>query len=353
MKIGVLGFAHGHVGMYCRRWRAEPGLGIKPVAGWDHDAKRAAGAREAHGVTLYDSAEALLADAGVEGVVIAAETSLHAALVEQAARAGKRIVLQKPISLTMDEADRIVEAVSSSGVPFSMAWQMRVDPENLKIRELLTSGRFGRIFMLRRRHGLATQCMKDFDTLWHVVPALNRDIWADDAAHPMDFVYWLLGMPSSVTAELASRLNPKVPNDNGIAIFRYADGTIAEVCCSFVCRAHENTTEIVAERGTIVQTHGDAPSSGAPRPAGTSTLRWFHQDKGAWEQSEVPGMKTQGDRISNLAGPLAAFFGGQRPPIATAGEGRDVLRMMLATYESHEAGRRVDLASRAPAEKRR
>ncbi len=342
MNVGILGFAHGHVDAYCRRWREHPDMGVSVSAGWDHDAERAKRAAERHGLRLLDSPEALLAESNVEAVVIAAETSMHAELVEKSAAAGKAVVLQKPMAITMAEADRIVAAVGKAGVPFTMAWQMRVDPENLKIRELMKSGRLGRIFMVRRRHGLTTHRWAGFDEGWHVKPELNRDIWADDASHAVDFVYWLLGMPVSVTAELGSLLNPKVPNDNGIAVFRYADGTFAEVVCSFVCVTHENTSEVVAEKGTVIQNYGDGPSSGA-RPEGRGGLRWFVEDAGEWEEGPDHGIRGQGDRIANLARPLADFLQGRREAIATAEEGRDVLRMILACYESNESGRRVAL----------
>ena len=95
----------------------------------------------------------------------------------------------------MAEADRIVEAVNNSGVPFTMAWQMRVDPQNLKIKELIDSGTIGRIFMVRRRHGLSIGLTQDSSTCWHLDPEWNRDIWADDASHPIDCIQWLFGVP--------------------------------------------------------------------------------------------------------------------------------------------------------------
>jgi predicted dehydrogenase len=233
--LGILGFAHGHVGMYCARWAEMPAMRL--VAGWDHDAARAKASAETHGMAIEASAASLLKRADVDAVVIAAETSMHADLVEQAAAAGKAIVLQKPLCLTLAEADRIVAAVEQSGVPFTLAWQMRVDPQNLKMRQLVKSGALGRIYMLRRRHGLATHLWPDFEKSWHVKPELNRGMWADDAAHPIDFAYWMLGMPQTVSAEIATLRTPKVPDDNGIAIFRYADGTMVEIACSFTCVA--------------------------------------------------------------------------------------------------------------------
>lgn len=345
IRVGVLGFAHGHVGMYGVRWRDTPALGVRVVAGWDHDPARLARHGADLGIDAMPTAQALLARPDLRAVVIGAETSRHADLVEAAAAAGKAIVLQKPIALTLEEADRIVAAVRRAGVPFTLAWQMRVDPHNLRIRGLLAEGRFGRVFMIRRRHCLNTQLWKDFDKTWHVQPALNRDIFADDAAHAVDFLYWLRGMPVSVTAELGTLLNPAVPNDNAVALFRYADGSFGEVSCTFVAAGGENTTEVVCERGMIVGNYGDLPSCNTPWPPGGIQLKWYLQETGTWTVSDLPDIRNHGERIAGLAGPLADFLRGTRPPIASAEEGRDVLRLVLACYDAAAQGRRISLAS--------
>jgi len=328
--------------MYCNQWNARPELGVKVVAGWDHDAARSESNCANFGCERMESVEALLGRPDIDAVVIAAETSMHADLVEQAASAGNAIVVQKPLALEMDEADRIVNAVKKSGVPFTLAWQMRVERFNLQAKSLLDSGEFGKVFQVRRRHCLATQWMQNFDQMWHVKPELNRDIFADDAAHPIDFIYWLLGMPSTVYAEMGTLLNPKIPNDNGIVLFRYPDGKMAEVSCSFVAVAGENTLEIVCEHGVIIGNYGDGPSNQA-RPAGAPQLKWWHDSAGRWTISDLPEINGQGERIAGLAEPLAEFLHGKRPPIATAEEGRDVLRLVLACYESVDSGRKVIL----------
>ncbi|MGI6295237.1 MAG: Gfo/Idh/MocA family protein [Armatimonadota bacterium] len=338
--IGILGFAHGHVGMYCDQWRNRPELGIRLVAGWDHDADRAAANCSGREIACEATVESLLARDDIEAVVIAAETSMHADLVEKSAAAGKAIVLQKPISLTMEEADRIVNAVNTNNVPFTMAWQMRVDRHNLQAKQLIESGEFGRVFMIRRRHCLGTQFMPGFDQLWHVKPEYNRDIFADDAAHPIDFVYWMLGMPVSVMAEMDTLLNPKVPNDNAIAIYRYADGAFAEVSCTFVAVAGENTLEIICENGVIIGNYGDAPSN-AVKPTGAPQLKWYKHGDSGWTISDLPEITNQGERIAGLAEPIAEFLHGKRPAIATAEEGRDVLKLVQSCYDSAQQGRRI------------
>lgn len=337
-----MGFAHGHVNAYCNVWRDRPELGIRVVAAWDHDEARLKANADNYGLKACAGVEEFL-EQDIAAVVIASETSLHADLAEQAAAAGKAIVLQKPMALTMAEADRIVAAVERHGVPFTMAWQMRVDPQNVRIKELLQSGEFGKVLMVRRRHALATHLWPTFVDLWHNKPEYNRDIWADDAAHPIDFIHWLLGVPETVTAEIDTLLDPRVPNDNGIAIYRYPGGPIAEVVCSFTCGAHENTTEVVCEKGTIIQNFGDGPSNEWPHTHGAEGLKWWKTDTRTWTNSGIPSPAGHGHRIHALAEPLAEWLHGRRPPIATAREGRISLRMTLACYVSTREGRRVRL----------
>jgi len=341
IKVGILGFAHGHVNAYCSVWQDKPELGVVVEAGWDHDAERIAKAADSYGLRACASVTELLDN--VEAVVISAETSWHSGLVEQAAAAGKAIVLQKPLSLTMPDADRIVAAVERTGVPFTLAWQMRVDPQNVKIKELMEGGTLGKVLMVRRRHGLGVHLWDWFAKSWHNDPALNRDIWADDSAHAVDFILWLLGAPETVTAEMETILDPAIANDNGIAIFRYPGGPLAEVVCSFTCAAHENTVEVVCEKGTIIQNYGDVPSCNVPRPDGSIGLKWFDTASGVWTMSDIPSPKGHFERIAGLAAPLAEFLRGERPPLATAEDGRTALRMVLATYVSSREGRRVRL----------
>lgn len=343
MKIGIglLGFAHGHVSMYCTQWLQNPAHAVNLVAGWDHLPARLDKAATDFNLKACSTIDDLLARPDIQAVVIGSETSLHADLVEKAAAAGKMIALQKPLALSMNEADRIVKVIQHYGTPFTLAWQMRVDPQNIQVKDLLQSGQLGKVFMVRRRHGLATHTWPDFNQTWHVKPETNRDIWADDSAHAIDFIHWLLGVPETVTAEITSQYDPKIPMDNGLAIFRYPGGPLAEVSCSFTCLAAENTVEVFAEKGTILQNFGDVPSCNVPRPDGAVGQKWYIN--GAWVNSEIPSPSNHGARIAGLAGPLAEFFHGRRAPIASAEDGRDTLRMTLACYVSTREGRRVRL----------
>jgi len=243
------------------------------------------------------------------------------------------------------DCDRIVGAVESSGVRFSMAWQMRCDPQNSWMREAVQSGKIGKVTILRRRHGLATQSWPDFENSWHVDPELNRDIFMDDAAHAADFLLWVLGEPISVIAEIDTLVNPKIPNDNAVAVYRFAHGAMGIMECSFTCVAAEDTTTIVGDKGTIVQSYGDLPScSVVPIPEGTRGLKYILAGENAWTVVDIRTPANHGHRIRAVARPAVEFFLGKREPIATADEGRLNVEMLLAAHESAVAGKRVEIA---------
>ncbi len=338
--VGVLGFAHGHIMAFGKAWQ-DGDFGVKIVAGWDHDATRLANSKTALGFEhAYDTPEALLAS-DVDAVVITAETRLHCELVEKAAAAGKTILCYKPLALTMEQADRCVAAVEKYGVRFSMGMQMRVDPQNLKIKELIDNGTIGKVFGVRRRHGLWFHGNEGFYSMWHNNPADNRDIFADDSSHPIDYFLYLLGMPESVTAELSTADTQRMPNDSGIVIFRYPNGMLAEINCCFVTAAAKATMEVYGEKGAILLDYGDGPSTMLPHDA--DGLRWYVVGDGDWTHSNIPSPAQHGARIANQAAPIAAFIKGEREPIATVYEARDALRLVLCCYVSSQTGTRVSV----------
>ncbi|MBQ8955127.1 MAG: Gfo/Idh/MocA family oxidoreductase [Clostridia bacterium] len=237
IKVGILGLAHGHVFSFGGEWIAHPDIyGIEIAGAWDHDAERLRKEAPRLNARAFESLDELLAS-GIDAVVISSETGYHAELAEKAADAGKDIILYKPMALTLAEADRIVDAVNRNGVRFTMGWQMRVDPQNVKMKELVDTQALGKVTLYRRRHALGTQTWANFENTWHVDPRLNRDIFADDSAHPIDMMHWMFGMPETVSCEMSTMVNPKIKNDNGVALFRYANGLICEISCCFTCVA--------------------------------------------------------------------------------------------------------------------
>jgi predicted dehydrogenase len=248
------------------------------------------------------------------------------------------------MAITLEEADRIIRAVERAGVWFSLAWQMRCDPQNIRMRELVRGGAVGRVGVVRRRHCIGLLFNRDFvegPSRWHVDRTANRGMWADDASHACDWLVWMFGRPRSVIAEIDNVLTNVAPDDAGFAVFRYPDGMMAEVHNASITRAAENTTEIYGDAGVIIQNYGDLPSC-AMQPPHAVGVKLFQAEKPelGWQDQGIPVPPSHGERIGGVARPfIDALRTGT--PMCTACEGRISLEMIRASYEASEMGRRI------------
>lgn len=342
--IGVLSWAHGHVNAYAQRIRGFDDARL--VACWDDDEARGRANADAFGMAFSPHLEDVLGNPEVECVIIASETNKHADLCVAAAEAGKSILLQKPMALTLTDCDRVIAAVEKAGIWFSLAYQMRCDPQNIHMKRLVEEGAVGRVGIVRRRHCIGVLFSEAFingPSRWHTTREANRGMWMDDASHPCDWLVWMFGRPKSVIAEVDNVLTHVAPDDAGFAIFRYPDGMMAEVHNASITWAGENTTEIYGDRGVIIQNHGDGPSCAVkpPHPIGVKLYQSDRADLG-WQDQGLPIPAGHGERISGVARPfIDALKAGE--PMCTAREGRISVEMVLAAYESAETGRRVVL----------
>ncbi|MEI6578769.1 MAG: Gfo/Idh/MocA family oxidoreductase [Eubacteriales bacterium] len=340
IRAGILGFAHGHVFSFAGEWIKHPEYGVEVVCGWDHDETRRKKSCADMGIEEAESAEQLLARADIDAVVITSETAYHAELAVKAANAKKMVILYKPMALTLAQADLVVEAVKLNKVPFTIGWQMRVDPVNIKIKELIDSGELGKTYFFRRRHCLGMHNNPDFKNMWHVNEQMNRDIFADDSAHAIDWLQSLFGVPETVSCEMSTMHIPEVKNDTGVALFKYSSGLIVEMMFSSACAAAEITSEGYFEKGALQHYCGDGPGTRLPHE-NHPALKWFIEGYKDWRLSEIPLPSDQGVRIRAQAKPMADFLNGLIPSICTAEEARASLRMTLACYLSVREGGRV------------
>lgn len=348
--VGVLSFAHGHVNAYCAemvKWPDE----VKLVAAWDANEARGRRQSAAFGMEYRGAIEDVLSDPRIEAVFIASETSEHANLVEAAAAAGKAIVLQKPLAFRIQDCARIQAAVEASGVRFTVAYQMRHDPANQRMRELVLGGEIGRVGLLRRRHCIGVLFSEGFymnpETAWHVKAETNYGMFMDDACHAADFIYWILGMPVTVMAEIDNVLTNIAPDDTGVAIYRHDSGAMSELVNSSVVHAGVNTTEIYGDKGVIIQDYGDGPSCGAVKPppdaVGVKIYRASEPEKG-FQPLDVPVPPNHGVRISAVARPMVDWLKDESaPPPCPLREAWCSVEMCLGAYQSAETGRRVAL----------
>ena len=288
--------------------------------------------------------EDLLSNRDIQAVIVTCETNRHAEMVIAAADAGKDILCQKPMALTLEDCDRMSAAVRRAGVKFMMAYQMRRDPSNIRIKEILDSGALGNVGLLRRRHCIPVLFNESFvngPTCWHFDSVKNMGMFMDDASHATDLIHWLLGPPITVMAEIENTLTDMSPDDTGVAIYKFKSGAMAVLLNSSVTLAGENTTEIYGDRGVLIQNHDDVPSTNITLPPGATALKLFTHDQPVWQDQKIPIPANHGERIAAVPRAFVDCLINDVAPDITAEDGRVSVEMVLGAYRSAREGRRI------------
>jgi myo-inositol 2-dehydrogenase / D-chiro-inositol 1-dehydrogenase len=141
VRVAVIGV--GRIGRMHAELLAHrvPGLALAAVYDAVPDVAQTVGA--ALGADVPETVDELLSADDVEAVAICSSTPTHAPLIEQAARAGKAILCEKPVSLTLAEVDRALAAVRAAGVPFQIGFNRRFDPAHQAVRDAVAAGEVG------------------------------------------------------------------------------------------------------------------------------------------------------------------------------------------------------------------
>ncbi len=162
------------------------------------DANRAlaAGLAHEHQARIYDDVETLLSDPEVQAVDVCLPTFLHERCVVSAARHGKHVLCEKPIALTVEQADRMIAATEQAGVIAMVGQVIRFWPEYVAIRELLSSGGLGEV---RAINALRLSAPPAWGS-WFKDPSLSGGALIDLHIHDLDFIYSLCGMPDRIFA---------------------------------------------------------------------------------------------------------------------------------------------------------
>jgi predicted dehydrogenase len=246
------------------------------------------------------------------------------------------------MATTREDCDRMIRAIEESSVVYMQAFQMRFDPANRHIRDLIHRGEIGRIGMIYKRHshpfGLLGWPHGSQD--WFFDPRLGGGgAGMDEVIHSCDWLRWMFGDPLSVTAETGTILMDIPVEDNLAAIFRFQGGQLAILQSSWTELAATVTTQIFGDRGSIIQMYSDLASSAVERLGPAPVL--VHKRGGrTWQ---VPEVEERFPRIHHTVGRafITSLVEGQPPPV-TAADGRRAVEMVLAIYQSARERRAVE-----------
>jgi inositol 2-dehydrogenase len=191
----------------------------------------------------------LLDDPGIEAVVIASPTPLHADMVEAAAAAGKHIFCEKPISLEMERTYQAIEAARAAGVRMQIGFHRRFDPDYRGAWQKIAAGEVGDVFLFRT--SLRDMQAPSFDYIKG-----SGGFFADVTLHDLDTARWLIGEIEEITAFGAALSDPRFEEvgdiDNAVVTLRFAGGALGVIDNSRVAGyGYECSSEIMGSQATL------------------------------------------------------------------------------------------------------
>ena len=274
----------------------------------------------------------------VDAVTICTPSGLHPGQARAALRAGKHVLVEKPIALSVAEAEAVVEDGHARARIVATVSQRRFEPAMQALHEAIAAGALGRISLIMGE-SLHHRPQSYYDSApWRGTVAFDGGVLMNQAIHVIDLVRWIGGSVRSVGANLATLGHQIEVEDTATLSLLFTNGTLGEVVA---------TTCAVSETLPELRIYGE---NGCVRIAGHEAVEW-----------EVPGI-TRPPRIAGPEPPSAslgstATWGANaigylrqyadfaeavhagRPPAVTGEDGRNAVEVVTAAYEASRTGR--------------
>jgi len=315
------------------------------VACCDRSEERARALAAEHGAPhVFADAGELLGSGLVDAVHVCTPHPDHAAVVTAAAGAGVHVLCEKPIAVTLAEADRMIGAAERAGVKLGVVFQRRFWPAAQRIRRLLDEGRLG-------RPTLAECAVRIWRSPEYFAADPWRGRWATEgggvlmnqAVHALDLFQWFMGPAVEVSGRYATLRHAGLIDveDTAVAAVRFASGALGTVLAA---------STVAPGFGYRVAVHGDrgATVSVWERQEGEQgindvwTLPGEEAARAAWEREEAGQPGFPRFHIEQIHDFLCAVRD-DRPPAVTGRDARHSLELILAIYRSSRRGAPVPL----------
>ena len=305
--------------------------------------ERARAIGERYDVPWFEDMHAMVESVSPDVIVVLTESGHHARDVLALANYGRHIVVEKPMALALDDADRMIEACDRNGIKLFVVKQNRFNRPVVKLREALEAGRFGRLVMGSVRvRWCRTQDYYDQDD-WRGTWALDGGVLTNQASHHVDLLERMLGEPVSVFGMTRTALVDIETEDTAAVVIRFRSGALGIVEATTATRPTdlEGSLSILGERGTV-EIGGFA----------VNEMKHWIFDETLPEDDEVirdfstnpPDVYGFGHKAYYDHVVRAIREGG--PNLVDGIEGRRSLELINAVYESVETGREIPLRFR-------
>ena len=317
------------------------GLELSAVSDIDADRARAAG--EQLGIPWFASYAEMLERADADVVTIATPSGLHAAQGVAAAKAGKHVITEKPMAITLEQADALVQACDSAGVRLFVVKQNRLNPSIQLLKRAVDKGRFGRIYLANTTvRWNRPQEYYDAAT-WRGTWEFDGGAFMNQASHYVDLIQWLVGPVESVVAKTATQARKIEAEDSGVAVLKFRNGALGVIEVNVLThpRNWEGSVTIVGEKGTA-------------KVGGTAVNKIEHWAFAEYDDDDkfVEAVATSPPSVYGFGHEgyyrnVLAVLRGEAQPETDGRAGRKSLELILGIYESAKTGRDVPLPLRS------
>ncbi len=317
--------------------------GGKLVAVCDEKFERAEAIAGKHpGVKAFRSYREMLESMGgeIDVVTILTPSGLHARHTVEIAKFHKHIVVEKPMALTLSDADTMVQACDAAGVRLFVVKQNRYNQPVKKLRQALEAGRFGKLVMgTVRVRWCRTQKYYDQDS-WRGTWAYDGGVFANQASHHVDLLQWMMGDVESVFAKTSTALVNIETEDTGVVILRFKNGALGIIEATTATRPKdlEGSISILGENGSV-EIGGFAVNE---------MKVWNFTDAGAEDADVVKKFSVMPPNVygfghTEYLNKVVESIREGRAALVDGLEGRKSLELISAIYESVETGKEVFL----------
>lgn len=243
LSLALVGCAHIHTPSFVDLLRGRPDVQVKHV--WDPQRVRSEKRAQALKATVTDRPQDIWADPEVQAVVICSETNRHLDLVQDAARAGKHMFVEKPLGITAKESWTMAAAIENAGLLFTTGYFMRTNPQHLFLKQAITAGHLGTLTRARGSNCHSGSLGRWFDEKpndpadswrWMADPSIaGVGAFGDLGTHSLDILMWLLGDVERITADIRIVTGHYGDCDeSGEALLRFRNGVVATLAAGWV-----------------------------------------------------------------------------------------------------------------------
>ncbi|MCA1039215.1 Gfo/Idh/MocA family oxidoreductase [Bacillus infantis] len=338
IKVGVIGCGsiarHRHLPEYHLNGRAE----IMAVC--DIVEERAMDMAALYHAEAYSNYEDLLENPQIDAVSVCTPNYLHAPISIAALKAGKHVLCEKPMAVSVEEAESMIEAARKYGKKLMIGHNQRFVPSHQKARAFIASGEAGKVYSFRTAfgHGGPEGWSADGKDSWFFRKSeAFIGAMGDLGVHKTDLIRYLLGeeiTQAGAFVEASSKENSDV-DDTAVCILKTESGVIGTLAASWSYVSKEDNSTIIYAENAIIRLEDDPVNSLVIQYRNGEILKY---ELGGIQTNEE-GKQTQSHVISTFIDSIAED---KEPPVSGE-EGLKSLRVVLAALESSQSGKIVRL----------